>query len=108
MSEQTLQAIEKVKKTHANIVVTLGITIGIILGIYFFTFPQFLDHAPNVVTFQAITAVMLFISFFFLKRIAFWLTRIRLIGKPECKAIMNAVSVADVDKEAEVILQKLS
>ncbi len=108
MSEQTLQAIEKVKKTHANMVVALGITVGMILGIYFFTFPQFLDHAPKVVTFQAISAVFLFASFFFLKRIAFWLTRIRLMGKPECKAVLNSVTVADVDKDAEVILQKLN
>jgi len=107
MSEQTLQAIEKIKKTHANIVVTLGISIGVILGIYFFTFPQFLDRAPGVVTFQAISAVFLFASFFFLKRMAFALTRLRLMGKPECKAVLKAVSVADVDKDADVILAKL-
>lgn len=105
--DQTLAAIEKVKKTHSNMVVTLGIGIGVILGIYFFTFPQFLDRAPGVVTFQAISAVFLFASFFFLKRIAFLLTRIRLAGKPDCKSILKVVSVADVDKEPEAILAKL-
>ena len=108
MSEPMLQAIEHVKKTHANMVVALGISIGVILGIYFFTFPQFLDRAPSVVTFQAISSLFLFAAFFFLKRIAFLLTRLRLVGKPECKIVLKAVSVADVDKEAEVILAKIA
>jgi len=105
--EQTLAAIEKVKSTHANMVVTFGVGIGVILGIYFFTFPQFLDRAPGVVTFQAISAVFLFASFFFLKRIAFLMTRLRLVGKPDCKSILQAISVADVDKDPAFIFTKL-
>ena len=61
MSQQeTLRAIRHIKKTHENIVVGIGILIGMVLLAYFFTFAMFVDRASTALSwFQIITTILM-------------------------------------------------
>ena len=61
MSQQeTLSAIRHIKKTHENIVVGIGILIGMVLLAYFFTFAMFVDRASTALSwFQIITTILM-------------------------------------------------
>ncbi len=108
MSEQQLEAIRRIKKSHENLVVTLGITIGVVLGIYFFTFAALIDSArPYVIQFMMVTTVLLVVALFYVKQIAFFFTR-RLLGrKAECKALLALLVVADLAKDEQQLEQQL-
>jgi hypothetical protein len=109
MSEQKLEAIRKIKKTHENLVVAIGITIGLILGVYFFSFASLIDSArPFAIQFLMVTTVLLVVALIYVKRIALFFTRLLLGRKAECKAVLSVLAVADLAKDEETLLQQLS
>lgn len=108
MSEQQLETIRRIKKTHENLVVTLGITIGIILGVYFFSFATLIDSAPPIaMQFLMVTTVLLVLALVYVKRIALFFTRLLLGRKADCKRVLALLAVADLAKDEEVLLQQL-
>lgn len=108
MSEQQLQAIRKIKKTHENLVVTFGIAIGLILCIYFFSFAALIDSAPPIaIQFLMVTTVLLVLALIYVKRIAFFFTRLLLGRKDHCKAILRVIKVADLARDEEVLMERL-
>lgn len=108
MSEQKLEAIRRIKKTHENLVVTLGITIGIILGVYFFSFAMLIDSAPPIaIQFLMVTTVLLVLALIYVKRIALFFTRLLLGRKAECKPLLAVLVVADLAKNETVLSQQL-
>ena len=96
-------AIRRIKKTHENFVVACGILIGTILGAYFFSFSQFIDKAPALAYFQFFTAILLVFGLVYIRRVAFFLTRLKLGRRPECKTLIAAISVQDLGKDEQTL-----
>jgi hypothetical protein len=108
MSELQLEAIRKIKKTHENLVVAIGITIGLILGVYFFSFASLIDSArPFAIQFLMVTTVLLVVALIYVKRIAFFFTRLLLGRKEHCKTVLKVITVADLTKDEEALLKQL-
>lgn len=106
MSDQDkIAAIRRIKKTHENFVVFGGISIGVILGIYFFTFSGFIDKAPSLAYFQAVTAILWVLALIYIRRVAFFLTRLLLGRNPQCKTLMSGFDVADLGEDEQALLE---
>lgn len=108
MSEQiTIDIIRTVKKAHENIMVTIGVLIGILLIIYFFTFAQFFDRGyMAVVYFQAITSVLFVVVLFLLKRVAFTVVRMIYGRRGAYQAFLSAIDASDLDKDEKTLEQE--
>lgn len=108
MSEQQLAAIRRIKKTHENLVVTIGITIGVILGLYFFSFAALIDSArPYVIEFMMVSTVLLVVALIYVKRIALLFTRLLLGRKAECRPLLAQLVVSDLAKDEALLAQQL-
>ena len=110
MSEQeTLNAIRRIKKTHENLVVFIGVLIGMTLLIYFFTFAMFVDKASTVlVWFETITTILMAFMLVFLKRVGFFLTKLRLGRRPDCRAVFSAIVAADLALDEKALVEKIN
>lgn len=98
----TIQVIRKIKKSHENIMVFVGVATGILLIAYFFTFAQFFDRGMMwVVYFQAITSLMLVAGLFFLKRVSFFLIQRMYGGREPYKTFIDAIVYSDLDKDEQ-------
>ena len=108
MSEQeTLNALRRIKKTHENLVVTIGVLIGMTLLIYFFTFAMFVDKASTVlVWFETITAILMALMLVFLKKVGFFLTKLLLGRRPDCRAVLATLVAADLVLDEQALVEK--
>ena len=106
--EELLQALERIQKTQNRIAMTLGITMGMILIIYFFTYAMLIDRGyDGVLLFEAITSVLFIIAFFFLNRIAFLLTRLILGRRQPFAALLQHMQPGDGNVPPPQLLQRL-
>ena len=107
--EQTLNAIRKIKKTHENLVVYGGIAMGFTLAVYFFTFPQLIDHgATGILWFQGITTILAGFGFVYLKKIAYAITKLLLGRDPLRRQLMASLTPTDLLKDDENLLEFVS
>jgi len=91
-----------------RIAMTLGITMGMILIIYFFTYAMLLDRGyDGVLLFEAITSVLFIIAFFFLSRISFRLTRLILGRRPPYASLLQLMQPGDSNVPPQQLLQRL-
>lgn len=103
----TLDTIETLQSKHQNIKITLGASMGMVLIIYFFTFAMLVDKFPPAFfIFEAITSVMIFISFFKLNAIAFAILK-PLAGRQR-RALLSTLNANDMEKKPEEIAAKLN
>lgn len=99
MSEQEeLSPLQRIKKSQENTVVALGVGIGFVLLLYFFSFAAMVDAGSAVAWFQAITTALMAVMLVFLKRIAFFLTRLRLGRRPDFREILATLTLAELDE----------
>lgn len=110
-TDETLVALRKLKKTHENFAVGIGIAIGIILFGYFFSFAAFVDHLKSgLVIFQIITTIAFVFCLIFLKKVAFFCTKLK-YGKqePYCQLLQN-IRHQDLEKDekdlGEILLDR--
>ncbi len=99
MTEQDVNPqLQHIKRVHENLVVGLGVTIGVILVIYFFTFAAVVD-SPRVglLWFQAISTLIMLGILLSLKRVAFFLTRLWLGRRPAYRALFKDLTPKDLD-----------
>lgn len=77
MDQADLKALEKIISTQQNIKIFGGVAMGMLLLVYFFTFPHLVDSGSTALAvFEAITTIM-FIGFYFVgNQVSFWLTRL--------------------------------
>jgi len=107
MSE-TLSIARALKKTHENITVGIGVTIGFILIAYFYSFATLLDQMkPGIVTFQIITTVLFVLSLAYLKRIAFFFTKLKYAKKQPYAAYLNTLTSRDFEQDEIALAAKL-
>lgn len=91
--------LQKIKKTHERIAITAGIVMGVALSSYFFTFGMLIDRdASGALWFQIITSVLFVFGLIFLKRLAFFLTKLVLGYNGEYRRALRGMKVADLDR----------
>jgi cobalamin biosynthesis protein CobD/CbiB len=93
------QALQKIKKTHERVAVISGTFMAVTMSIYFFTFSRLMDTgATALFWFEIITAVLFLFGLIFLKRLAFFITRMVLGGDADCRRALQGMKVVDLDK----------
>ena len=109
MPEQDLSnAIAQIKKTHENFMVSLGILIGTILVIYFFTYGALVDSkTSSLIWFEVVTSVMMLFVLIFLRRVCFFLTRLKLGRCEGYAAVFGKLVAADMSLDEKFLLGKL-
>jgi len=109
MSEQeTLNAIRRIKNTHENLIVTVGVLIGMTLLVYFFTFAMFVDKASTVlIWFEIITAILMALMLVFLKKVGFFLTKILLGRRSDCRVVFAAIVATDLVLDEQALVEKI-
>ena len=106
--QDTRSAIAQIKKTHENFMVSLGVLIGTILVVYFFTYGALVDSVTSsLIWFEVITSVMMLFVLLFLRRVCFFLTRIKLGRKTEYRTVFANIHAADLALDEQAIAEKL-
>lgn len=102
-------AITQIKKTHENFMVSLGILAGTILVIYFFTYGALVDSkTSSLIWFEVITSVMMLFVLLYLRRVCFFLTRLKLGRREGYAAVFGKLVVADLSLDEEALARKVS
>ncbi|MDH5301556.1 MAG: hypothetical protein OEW58_09365 [Gammaproteobacteria bacterium] len=108
MSEQAIAKLQQLQEKQTSIKVSIGVTIGIIFLIYFFTFAMLVDKFPPIFFYiEAITSVIFLIMLFKLNKASFCF-----MGSKIKKAAAEFPELAkyranDVDTKPEKLLGEL-
>jgi len=106
-SQDSLEAIQQIKKTLENFMVSIGILSGMILLIYFFTYGALVDAVgSSLIWFEVITSVLILFVLIFLKRVCFFLTRLKL-GRGKYSAVLKKMQREDLALKEGDLLVKL-
>ncbi len=106
--EELLQALEHIQKTQNRIAMILGITMGMLLILYFFTYAMLMDRGYHgVLLFEAVTSVLFIIAFFFLTRISLLLTRLILGRRQPFDKLLRHMQPGDHNVPPAELLQRL-
>ena len=96
-NDQTV--LQKIKHTHGRIAIIAGVIMGLALSSYFFTFGMLIDQgATAMLWFQIITMILFIFGLIFLKRLAFFITRLLLAVNADCRRALKGMKVADLEK----------
>ncbi len=108
MSEQiTLEAIDVLKKKYESIMVTIGISLGMVLMLSFFMYAQFIDRMPPIFIQMWMLIVGLVIAaMFYIKRLSFAWLKFRHGRRAEFQPLLAKLNVADLEKDAQVLLDE--
>ncbi len=103
-----LSELQHVFKTFNRITTTIGVTIGVILLLYFFSFATLIDKAPAILfEIQATTAIFFIIALVYVKRISFFLTKLLLAKRESYAALIELISIDDLEKKIDVLRVEL-
>lgn len=106
--QDTRSAITQIKKTHENFMVSLGVLIGTILVIYFFTYGALVDSkTSSLIWFEVVTSVMMLFVLLFLRRVCFFLTRLKLGRREGYAVVFGKIAAADLSLDDEALLVKV-
>lgn len=101
--------VRAIKSAHDRIMTILGVTFGVLLLVYFFTFAQLVDRGyMGLVWFEAVTSVLLVIGLFRLKHLSFRVVKLVYGGRQGFGSLLDALEVADLDKDEESILKRIA
>lgn len=101
--------VRAIKSAHDRIMTILGVTFGVLLLVYFFTFAQLVDRGyMGLVWFEAVTSVLLVIGLFRLKHLSFRVVKLVCGGRRGFRPLLDAIEVADLDKDEESILKRIA
>ena len=93
-----LEILHKIKRVHGRVAIIAGVVMGLALSSYFFTFGMLIDQGATVALwFQIITMVLFILGLIFLKRLAFFITRILLALNTDCRRILKGMKAADLE-----------
>ena len=106
--QDTRSAIAQIKKTHENFMVSLGVLIGTILVVYFFTYGALVDSVTSsLIWFEVITSILLVFVLLFLKRVSFFLTKLKLGRRAEYRTVLANLQLVDLALDEQAIADKL-
>ena len=107
-SQPDISIIRKIKKAHENITIVAGVTIGMILLTYFFTFAQLVDSGYfGLVLFETVSSIVLVIALIFLRQVSFFFVKLFYGHRSACKAFLAAVTASDLSRDEKVLLERL-
>lgn len=108
MSAQiNLEAIDALKQKHENIAVFMGISLGMVLVFFFFSYAQLIDRMPPIfIQVQTTVAVLVVVALFFIKRLAFTYLKLRHGRRAELKPLLAVLDVKDLEKDTQVLLNE--
>lgn len=105
-TDETVIALRKLKKTHENFAVGIGVTIGIILFGYFFSFAAFIDHLKSgLVVFQLISTIAFVFCLIFLKRVALFCTKLKYSKQAPYNRLLEGLKHQDFEKDEQTLGQ---
>jgi hypothetical protein len=106
-TQPDISIIRKIKKAHENITIVTGVTIGMILLAYFFTFAQLVDTGYNgLVLFETVSSVVLVIALIFLRQLSFFLVKLLYGHQSVYKSFLAAVTASDLGKDEITLLER--
>lgn len=106
--QDTRSTLTQIKKTHENFMVSMGILIGTILVVYFFTYGALVDSVTSsLIWFEVVTSVLMVLALVFLKRVCFFFTRFKLGRRTGYSEVLAKLSAADLSLDEDVLLAKL-
>ena len=98
-NENDPQTLQRIKKIHGRVAVVAGAVMGVALSAYFFTFGMLIDEgATAILWFQVITMVLFIFGLIYLKRLAFFITRILLAMNADCRRVLKGMKLTDLEK----------
>ena len=98
-NENDAQILQKIKMVHGRVAIIAGVIMGLALSSYFFTFGMLIDQgATAAIWFQIITMVLFILGLIFLKRLAFFITRLVLALNADCRRLLKGMKAADLEK----------
>lgn len=106
--QDTLSAITQIKKTHENFMVSLGVLIGTLLVVYFFTYGALVDSVTSsLIWFEVITSILMVLVLLFLRQVCFFLTKLKLGRNVKYRAVLASIRVADLTLDEHAIVERL-
>ena len=103
---QIIEDIEKIQKTQRRISTTSGITMGILMSIYFFTFAALIDRGMfGLLLVEIITTVAFAFAYIFMNTLSFKITRL-FYGR-NYDHIFRQLKPGDINRTAEEIVSNL-
>lgn len=104
-----IDALRRLKAAQDRYVLVIGLSFGILLVVYFFTFAQLIDRGySGLVWFQAISALLMMLALFVLKRLAFGLVRLFYGRRTPYRGILARIGPFDLDQDAEALAERLA
>ncbi len=98
-NENDSQTLQKIKKIHERIVITVGVAMGIALSSYFFTFGMLIDRdATFMLWFQVITSVLFIFGLVYIKPLALMIAKVLLASNADCRQMLKGMKAADLEK----------
>ena len=93
------ETLQKIKRIHGRVIVIAAVIMGVALSSYFFTFGMLIDKgATAVLWFQIITMVLFIFGLIFIKRLAFFITRMLLVFNADCRRMLRGMKAAELEK----------
>jgi len=94
MSEEML---EKIKSTHENIALTIGVTLSMILVAYFLTYSELANSEhTDLFWFEMISSCFIVAGLFYIQRIAFALLPLRYMANKAYKEGVASLTLQDM------------
>ncbi len=102
------EKIEFLLEKQRSTKIKIGVTIGMILIIYFFSYGGLIDKAPaGFMYFQLVTAIIMFVMLFMLNRISFKLLNRKFNTNPEYADILQQLGQNDIDEKIKVVVKRI-
>jgi len=106
-NQSKLEIINTLKQKHENTVVFMGITLAMVLVLFFFSFAQLIDRLPPIfIQVQVMMAIFIVIALCYIKRLAFFYLRLRHGMRTEFKPFLSVLNANDMAKESQVLLDE--
>ncbi|MFQ5470900.1 MAG: hypothetical protein ACE5EH_11440 [Gammaproteobacteria bacterium] len=103
-----LDSVKSIQNTQRKISMTMGITMGMLLLVYFFSYANLIDHGLIfIVNIEIVTSILFVIAFFFLNKISFFLTRLRYSRNNIASGLILLMKPGDVNQEPDKLYATL-
>jgi len=92
-----------------SVKITIGVSGGMILLVFFFTFAMLVDKAPAAFFIaETIISILIFVSFFTLNKLSFaWIKKTK-GKKPEFQDIIPKLKQSDVDAKLDKVFERIT
>jgi len=91
------EIMEKIKKTHENITLSLGTLLSLILIGYFMSYSALANsHYTALFWFEMISSIFIVMALFYIQRIALFFTKLRFTRRADYQAILQSITLNDL------------